>query len=40
VWPDEGGQQLFIQPVRPVNELIKEALQAEFGILTWDSSAL
>lgn len=29
VGPDEGGQQLFIRPLRPVNELIKEALQAQ-----------
>ncbi len=29
VGPDEGGQQLFIQPLRPVGELIKEALQAQ-----------
>jgi D-alanyl-D-alanine dipeptidase len=26
IGPDEGGQQLFIQPLRPVGELIKEAL--------------
>lgn len=29
VGPEEGGQQLFIQPLRPVNELIKEALQSQ-----------
>lgn len=29
IGPDEGAQQLHIQPLRPVNELIKEALQSQ-----------
>jgi CubicO group peptidase (beta-lactamase class C family)/D-alanyl-D-alanine dipeptidase len=29
IGPDEGGQQLFIQPLRPVSELIKEALGSQ-----------